>query len=127
MGRTGFLPKQKLRVITKDLLTARFSFESIHWNHPTRAADILISSNWDDRKNDQGYAGASFSPGVAGHGGISPYEVHIALMASGPSFKKPFIDSLPTSNVDIVPTVFAYSSSACACDDGGQGYYGIVE
>jgi arylsulfatase A-like enzyme len=81
------------------------SFESIHWNHPERSADILVDENWDDRKNDKGYAGTSFSRGVAGHGGLSPYEVHIALLASGPSFKKGFSSDLPTSNVDLVPTV----------------------
>jgi hypothetical protein len=81
------------------------SFESIHWNHPDRTADILVDENWDDRKNAAGYAGTSFSRGVAGHGGLSPYEVHIALLAAGPSFKRSFESQLPTSNVDIVPTI----------------------
>ncbi len=90
---------------TKGVVDGTLSFESIHWNHPERSADILVDENWDDRKNDQGYAGTSFSRGVAGHGGLSPYEVHIALLASGPSFKKSFSSELPTSNVDIVPTI----------------------
>ena len=81
------------------------SFEAVHWNHPERAADILTASNWNDSKNKEGYAGASYSAGVAGHGGLSPYEVHIPLMACGPSFRQHFTDTLPTSNVDLVPTV----------------------
>lgn len=89
----------------KGFIDGTLSFESVHWNHAGRAADILLASNWDDRKNDKGFAGASYSTGVAGHGGLSPYEVHIALLATGPSFKKTYIDSLPTSNVDIVPTI----------------------
>ena len=89
----------------KGSVAGTLSFESIHWNHKDRAADILVDENWDDRKNNSGYAGASFSRGVAGHGGLSPYEVHIALLASGPSFKKNFSSELPTSNVDIVPTI----------------------
>jgi arylsulfatase A-like enzyme len=44
---------------------------------------------------------------VAGHGGSSPYEIHIPLIASGPAFKKNFESSIPTSNTDIVPTVLA--------------------
>lgn len=92
---------------TKGVVEGTLSFESIHWNHPERAADILVDENWDDRKNDKGYAGTSFSRGVAGHGGLSPYEVHIALLAAGPSFKKRFESELPTSNVDIAPTVLA--------------------
>ncbi len=81
------------------------SFDAIHWNHPERSGDILVDYNWNDNKNAMGYAGTSFSRGVAGHGGFSPYEVHIALLASGPSFKRSFESELPTSNVDIAPTV----------------------
>ena len=33
--------------------------------------------------------------------------MHIALLASGPSFKKNFSSELPTSNVDIAPTILA--------------------
>lgn len=81
------------------------SFESIHWNHPDRAADILVDENWDDSKNTAGYAGTGYARGAAGHGGISPYEIHIPLIVSGPAFKKAFESNLPTSNVDIAPTV----------------------
>jgi arylsulfatase A-like enzyme len=89
----------------KGWVDGTLSFESIHWNHPTRAGDILVDENWDNRKNKFGYEGTSFSGGVAGHGGFSPYEVHIALLASGPGFKKAFEGDLPTANVDITPTV----------------------
>ncbi|MEJ1241373.1 alkaline phosphatase family protein [Chryseolinea sp. T2] len=91
----------------KGSVAGTLSFESIHWNHPARAADILIDNNWSSEKNEFGYAGTSTFVGVAGHGGLSPYEVHIALLASGPAFKKNFTSELPTSNVDIVPTILA--------------------
>ncbi|RTY91391.1 alkaline phosphatase family protein [Flavobacterium sp. RSP46] len=80
------------------------SFESIYWDHG-RSGDVLVDMNWNDNKNDAGYAGTSFAKGVAGHGGFSPYEIHIALLANGPSFKNKFEGNLPTSNVDIIPTV----------------------
>lgn len=99
--------KAKSKGDGKGVVDGTLSFESIHWNHPDRSADILVDENWDDRKNDLGYAGTSFSRGVAGHGGLSPYEVHIALLAAGPSFKKSFESELPTSNVDIVPTILS--------------------
>ncbi|MEQ8245199.1 alkaline phosphatase family protein [Fulvivirga sp.] len=92
---------------TKGIIDGTLSFNTIHWNHPDRTADILVSPNWNDDKNEKGYAGTSFSRGVAGHGGISPYEINITLLAAGPSFKKSFSSDLPTSNVDIVPTVLA--------------------
>lgn len=81
------------------------SFDAIHWNHPERAADILVDRDWNDEINPMGYAGYSINNGVAGHGGFSRYEVNIALLAAGPDFKKSFISDLPSSNVDIVPTV----------------------
>lgn len=91
---------------TKGFVPGTLSFESIHWNH-ARAGDILVCENWDDRKNEHGYAGAGFSTGVAGHGGLSPYEVHIPLLVSGPDFKAKVETDLPTSNIDIVPTLLS--------------------
>lgn len=90
---------------TKGHIAGTLSFESIHWNHEERMADILVDVNWNDEKNSAGYAGMSYSRGVAGHGSLSPYEVHIALLAAGPSFKQSFESDLPTSNVDLVPTI----------------------
>ncbi|OJY86187.1 MAG: alkaline phosphatase family protein [Sphingobacteriales bacterium 44-15] len=82
------------------------SFASIHWDHPDRAADILVADYWDDAKNEQGYAGTSYYGGKpASHGGFSRYEVHIALIAKGPSFKKAQQSDIPTSNADIAPTI----------------------
>jgi arylsulfatase A-like enzyme len=103
----GIFTKSKRAGDLKGAVEGTLSFESIHWNHEQRAADILVDENWDDRKNSMGYAGTSFSRGVAGHGGLSPYEVHIALLASGPSFKKNFESEIPTSNVDLVPTILS--------------------
>ena len=89
----------------KGSIEGTVSFDAIHWNHPERAGDILVDYDWNDDKNSQGYAGTSLSRGVAGHGGFSQYEVHIALLAAGPSFKKAYASELPSSNVDIAPTV----------------------
>ena len=89
----------------KGHIAGTLSFESIHWNHAERMADVLVDVNWSDEKNTAGYAGTSYSKGVAGHGSLSPYEVHITLLAAGPSFKPSFESELPTSNVDLVPTI----------------------
>lgn len=81
------------------------SFESVHWNNPQRTADILITPGWNNKTNAYGFAGTDFAMGVAGHGGISPFETHIALLAFGPSFKSALETTFPTSNIDIVPTI----------------------
>ncbi|HEX8040595.1 MAG TPA: alkaline phosphatase family protein, partial [Chryseosolibacter sp.] len=83
------------------------SLGTIYADHPTRAADIVVDYNWDNGKNAFGYEGRAFSPGVAGHGGSSPYEINIPLIASGPSFKKGYQSAVPTSNIDIVPTILS--------------------
>jgi len=101
------------------IIPGTLSFNTIHWNHPGRAADILADVNWNDDKNTQGYAGTSFAGGVAGHGSSSPYEVHIPLIVAGPSFKKGYISDIPTSNVDLVPTLLKiHGLSAPAAMDG---------
>lgn len=103
----------------KGWVEGTLSFDAIHWNHPERAADILVDRNWDDRVNSAGYAGAGFAKGAGGHGGLSPYEVKIPLIVSGPSFKKIKEYNLPTSNVDITPTVLAlYNIPVPASMDG---------
>jgi len=103
----------------KGWVNGTLSFESIHYSHPTRSGDILVAMNWDDRKNEKGFAGTDFSGGVAGHGGSSPYEINIALFAKGPDFKKSFNGNLPTSNVDIAPTILGiYSIPVPAKMDG---------
>jgi predicted AlkP superfamily pyrophosphatase or phosphodiesterase len=90
----------------KGSVPGTLSYDAIHYNH-ARAGDLLVAMNWDDRKNSVGYAGTSFAGGVAGHGGSSPYEINIALFAKGPDFKRSFTGTLPTSNIDITPTVLA--------------------
>ena len=90
---------------TKGWVKGTVSFDAVHWNHAERAADILVDYNWNDDKNGMGYAGSSYSGGIAGHGCFSPYEVHIPLIAGGPSFRKATESELPTSFIDIVPTV----------------------
>ncbi|OLY91866.1 Predicted pyrophosphatase or phosphodiesterase, AlkP superfamily [Cnuella takakiae] len=88
-------------------IAGTLSFDAIHWQHPERAADILVDEAWNDAANSFGYKGSGFSKGVAGHGGTSPFEITIPLILSGPGFRKATESDLPTSNVDIVPTVLS--------------------
>lgn len=85
------------------------AFSAIHWDHPQRAADILVTYQWDSLANVYGYPGIgrNKSPIAAGHGGISPFEIHTAMVLHGPAFKSGFSSDLPTSFIDIMPTVLA--------------------
>jgi arylsulfatase A-like enzyme len=110
----------------KGYIDGTLSYDAVHWNHANRIADILVDYNWNDDKNDKGYTGTSFAKGVAGHGSLSPYEVHIALLASGPSFKKAYESNLPTSNVDLVPTILHLHKMAIPTSMNGRIFYEML-
>ncbi len=80
------------------------SFDAIRWNH-ARSGDILVSANWTDRVNPQGFKGTTTQEGVAGHGTSSPFDIHNTLIAVGPDFREHATSDLPTANVDIAPTL----------------------
>ena len=84
-------------------LPGTLSFDSVRWSH-ARSADILFSPDWTDATNSHGYAGASASDGVAGHGSSSPYDIHNVLLAAGPDLKERAVVRAPTGNVDFAPS-----------------------
>jgi predicted AlkP superfamily pyrophosphatase or phosphodiesterase len=122
----GIFTKGAKKGDTKGSVEGTLSFEAIHWDHSERSSDILIDLNWNDEKNEAGYAGKSYARGVAGHGGFSRYEVQIALLASGPGFKKSFEGNLPTSNVDIVPTILHLHNIPVPAQMDGRVMYEIL-
>ena len=70
-----------------------------------RAADILVSANWNAEANAAGFPGKTTQGGVAGHGTSSRYDIHNTLIAVGPDFRERTRSRVPTSNVDIAPTI----------------------
>jgi arylsulfatase A-like enzyme len=86
------------------IVPGTLSFNVARWNH-ARSADILVSGNWNRDRNDAGFAGKTTQGGVAGHGTSSPYDVHNTLIAAGPDFRERTVSTVPTSNVDIAPTI----------------------
>ncbi len=91
----------------KGWVPGTLSFDAIHWNHPTRAADILVTYKWHDQPGPRGYRGTAENPGVAGHGGISPFEIKTPLFFSGPLYQSNSESELPSSFVDLAPTILA--------------------
>lgn len=82
-----------------------FSMALANYVHKDRSPDILIDMAWNDDVNEFGYPGMSHSRGIAGHGGSSPYEMNINLIAYGPSFKANYQSNMASGNVDLVPTI----------------------
>lgn len=89
----------------KGFVPGTLSFNAMNWNHADRTGDIVVAPAWDDEKNQYGYAGMAYANGPAGHGGSSRYEMQIALIAIGPSFSQGYVSEIPSSNIDMVPTV----------------------
>ena len=73
-----------------------------------RAPDIIVSFSYDENVAVAGKSGVSYASSInrrGDHGSFSPTDTHISLMVSGPDFQSGLYDALPTSNVDIAPTV----------------------
>ncbi len=73
--------------------------------------DIVVSFKWAEDKNEFSAPGYVLSEGgkrnAGTHASLSRFDVHNTLIANGPSFRKGFISGLPSSNVDVAPTVLA--------------------
>jgi len=82
------------------------SFAAIGWDHD-RSADILTGPGWSDDENEHGWRGVVFTGGTAGHGSSSPWDIRATFIAAGPGIKRNVASSVPTGNVDVMPTVLA--------------------
>jgi arylsulfatase A-like enzyme len=86
--------------------------------------DVIVSFAWDDAALAGGssalpgteYASAQRYRGM--HGSFSPRDVHNTLIAAGPHFKPGFIDTLPSGNVDVAPTIAALLGMPFDAPDG---------
>ena len=73
--------------------------------------DVIVSFDWDDQAfaspnqlaPGTEYASAQGNRGM--HGSFSPIDVRATLIASGPDFKAGVANQLPSSNVDVAPTL----------------------
>lgn len=86
--------------------------------------DLVVSFDWDDSAvvganadvPGTEYASAQRYRGM--HGSFSPRDVHNTMIARGPDFKAGFVDSLPTGNVDLAPTIAELLGFSFAAPDG---------
>jgi hypothetical protein len=86
------------------IMPGTLSYDIARWNHG-RSGDLLVSANWRDATDEAGFAGQITQAGVAGHGTSSPYDIHATLIAAGPDFREHATSDVPTSTVDIAPTL----------------------
>ena len=99
-------------IFTRDALPGTFPFSEIKAAGPT-APDIIVSTRWtrqpasDEHPHievfNDGYH--EYSAGCGMHVTLSPTDLHNTCVAAGPDFRRGVVDSLPSGNVDIVPTL----------------------
>jgi arylsulfatase A-like enzyme len=73
-----------------------------------RNPDVIMSYAFDENAVVAGMKGTeleSMQTNRGMHGSFSPVDVHNTLVAFGPHFRRGLVDSLPTGNVDVAPTV----------------------
>jgi predicted AlkP superfamily pyrophosphatase or phosphodiesterase len=106
---------------TKGWVSGTFSLESIHQaSVGNRAPDILFTLPWTSEKNRFGVAGSdttttTSTPGPiagdgSGHGSMNPYVVNNTMLMWGPGFRRATVVDVPSSNVDVMPTILALLS-----------------
>lgn len=99
-------------IFTRDGLPGTFPMSEARFAAPT-APDVVVVSSWKIEPpvhdhlqveviND-GYA--QYRSGEGMHVTLSPTDLHNLAVASGPDFQRGVKDTLPTGNIDVVPTL----------------------
>src|SRR5205085_1945264 len=71
---------------------------------------VMVALRWNPKPNRYGIAGhiitdSARGAGKGSHATLSEFDVHNTLIAAGPDFSTGLTSTLPSSNVDIAPTV----------------------
>ena len=101
-------------LFTRAALPGTFPLAEVKTDGPT-APDVIVSLRWNrlpahdehpyvEVLND-GYHG--YTPGCGMHVTLSPTDLHNTCVAAGPDFRVGVVDSLPSGNVDIAPTLLS--------------------
>jgi arylsulfatase A-like enzyme len=99
-------------IMSRANLPGTFPLDVVRMDAPT-APDIVVALHWDRRPahddhplvevyND-GYHG--YTPGCGMHVTLSPTDLHNTCVATGPDFRPGVVDTVPSGNVDIAPTL----------------------
>ena len=96
-------------IFAREKFEGTFSLETVRVN-TADAPDVMVALRWNSKPNRFNVPGQIVTdnargPGEASHATLSEYDVHNTLVAAGPDFRENLTTSLPSSNVDIAPTV----------------------
>jgi len=97
-------------VFSREGLEGTFPLAEAHLDSP-EAPDLVVSLRWSRGRNAAGLPGlqatdlAPSSTKVGNHASLSPYDMHNTLVAAGPDFRPGVVDTLPSANTDLAPTI----------------------
>jgi arylsulfatase A-like enzyme len=97
-------------VFSRAGLDGTFPLAAAHIDSP-EAPDLVVSLHWTRAKSVTGVPGlqtCDLSPSsdkVGNHASLSPYDMHNTLVAAGPDFRRGVLDTLPSGNTDLAPTI----------------------
>jgi arylsulfatase A-like enzyme len=95
-------------IFAREKFEGTFPLEFVRAN-TAQAPDLMVALRWNPKPNRHGIAGhiitdSARGAGKGSHATLSEFDVHNTLVAAGPDFSKGTA-TLPSSNVDIAPTV----------------------
>ncbi len=123
-------PRAALAANPQGWVQGTFSLEFIHDANPERGPDIIFTMPWNSSLNPFGVIGGSYttSSGTgdqvtgdqSGHGGMNPWATRSTMIAWGVDFKQRVTVRVPSSNVDLTPTILALEGVAGADELDGR-------
>lgn len=96
-------------IFAREKFAGTFPLETARTNTPD-APDVMVALRWSKKPNRYRIPGeiitdATRGAGKGSHATLSEFDVHNTLIATGPGFQRGTISDLPSSNVDIAPTI----------------------
>jgi arylsulfatase A-like enzyme len=96
-------------ILAREKFEGTFPLETVRAN-TADAPDVIVALRWNKNPNRFGTAGQLITdtargPGEGSHASLSAFDVHNTLIAAGPDFRERLASTLPSSNIDIAPTV----------------------
>jgi predicted AlkP superfamily pyrophosphatase or phosphodiesterase len=99
------------RVGKDEHVDGTFPLSAVRMDAGDSTPDVVVSFKWTADKNEfdaPGYVLSEGSKRGAGtHASLSRFDMHNTLIAWGPDFRPGFINDLPSSNVDVAPTILS--------------------
>src|SRR6267142_6595609 len=96
-------------IFTREPMDGTFTLDKVRIDNQ-HAPDVEMAFRWNENKNQFGFAGMidadwQRAAGKGTHATLSKFDMHNTLIAAGPDFRRGEEDSLPTGNIDVVPTI----------------------